>query len=104
MKEMMAATSGREGGGHGWGQPLSPRCPPAQSAGAAPGPKRDRAVGRSPGRAPRRAGGEQRGAELVPPTPPSALFLFLFLINFIFLGGGGRGVEPSVLLRGQKVH
>lgn len=43
----------------------------------------------------------------MPPTPPPfALFLVLFLINFIFRGGreGGRGVEPSVLLRGQKVH
>lgn len=69
MKEMMAATSGREGGGT-----------PAQSAGAAPGPKRDRAVGRSPGRAPRRAGGEQRGAELVPPTPPVCAF-FVFIFN-----------------------
>lgn len=43
----------------------------------------------------------------MPPTPPCLrFFLVLFLINFIFRGGreGGRGVEPSVLLRGQKVH
>lgn len=83
MKEMMVATSGRGGGGRGhvWGQPLSPHCPLAQSAGAAPGSKWDRAVGRSPGRAPRRAGGKQCEAELMPPTPPPFALFFGFIFN-----------------------
>lgn len=78
MKEMMAATSGREGGGTAGGSPYRPVAPRHRAQGQPPAPSGTGLWGAHPGGPHGGRGASSAGLSSCPPPPRLRFFCFYF--------------------------